>query len=515
MPPNENGKYAFSADGIQNYFNDAIKKFNDQNVRSEGADNDDMSFYEVNDLFGNKDYHEVLKNIPDQSVNKLWRNRLRHICTALQTTVVKFSGRNTSDIELGIFGSESPASDVDIGVSYKQNTTINDDVIKLSEVVEHFETFFVEKGYTSLDIDVEMYADYFISPKTGAPFIQMNSEIYTASLPYLLAGMLKNSIQAAYDISGDSCDIRRQIPNIKNRYSSEICNGLNTEDKFITLLGNSYEHLQNNISNVITKLGLDESSNAKLTEIIDKAFKAYPVNAIYTETPMERNLRSGNHPVPILNNYMSKNYNDSCREYYKLLDIAHGFYRNAITDTDEDTDEDKKNLLELNKAISHALVYRAESYMCAPTIYHVVYSMQAKPTPETLTVLQNLITVDGYKTSILEQLGYLSRFFRNYCVNTDGECVSEKWIKKKTKYVLRLENAVDKIQSEETPILQGGKKTARRKRVTKKANRRKSKTGIIMSDKRKNRIFKKISTRRKFQTKNKYNRVKQKTKKKV
>ena len=153
--------------------------------------------------------------------------------------------------------------------------------------------------------------------------------------------------------------------------------------------------------------------------------------------------------------------------------------------------------------------------MCAPTIYHVVYSMQAKPTPETLTVLQNLITVDGYKTSILEQLGYLSRFFRNYCVNTDGECVSEKWIKKKTKYVSRLENAVDKIQPEETPIVQGGKKTARRKRVTKKANRRKSKTGIIMSDKRKNRIFKKISTRRKFQTKNKYNRVKQKTKKKV
>jgi len=80
---------------------------------------------------------------------------------------------------------------------------------------------------TSLDLDVEMYADYFL--KKGEAFLKMNQKSFNECLPYVLCGIVKNKIQYYY-AKHPSCDIRRIIkyiqqqnkklvPNVKTKHS--------------------------------------------------------------------------------------------------------------------------------------------------------------------------------------------------------------------------------------------------------------------------------------------------------
>ena len=62
---------------------------------------------------------------------------------------------------------------------------------------------------------------------------------------------------------------------------------------------------------------------------------------------------------------------------------------------------------ELTKAISNALIFRAESHICAPTIYHIVYKLQGN---NMFNNIDEKITNLGYEISTLEQLGFMNRF---------------------------------------------------------------------------------------------------------
>ena len=129
---------------------------------------------------------------------------------------------------------------------------------------------------------------------------------------------------------------------------------------------------------------------------------------------------------------------------------------------------------ELSKKISHALVYRAESYLSAPTIYHVVYTMQANPTDNDVKKkLNGLITSYGYKISILEQLGFLTRFYNQY-----KKADNPNWKKKNEKYMGRLNDALEKIGNKNTLISGGKRVTQKRMRKNKgrkiKSNKKKS-----------------------------------------
>jgi hypothetical protein len=108
--------------------------------------------------------------------------------------------------------------------------------------------------------------------------------------------------------------------------------------------------------------------------------------------------------------------------------------------------------------ISHALVFRAESYTCAPTIMHVVRVLQASKdlqekyktiTPTWCTKYPAIadetvickIGRFGYLMSMLEQLGYMYRFHLTYCNDNDHKD-SEKCNKKIDKYQKRLNDAI-------------------------------------------------------------------------
>jgi len=148
------------------------------------------------------------------------------------------------------------------------------------------------------------------------------------------------------------------------------------------------------------------------------------------------------------------------------------------------------------KNIAHALVYRAESYTCAPTVMHVVRVLQAnKDNPNKYVNLQpgycltNKFTdaycnigIFGYLMSMYEQLGYIYRFHLNYCETNDYNEI--KCDKKYEKYNYRFKHAIDSIEKKNC-----GKKSTTKKR-TKKQNKTKRKQNKTKT-KRKFRLFKK------------------------
>ena len=431
-------KYELSQGGILQYCNDAIekvKKYN-QNLASIDANTPVINIW--NELEGKeyhveKEYHAVLKTLNDDNTKyEFWRNRLINVRDALNYCIEQLKPEKCNNIELGIFGSESASSDIDIGVSYKKNTPIDVNMLELSQVVKHFEDYFVENKYTSLDIDVEMYADYFISPRYGLPFIQTNEDIYIACLPFVLAGIMKNIIQAMHDKNVLPCDMRRIIDNVK-----ATCNPNAVATSIYEM------DVTKNINSVLSTLEL--SNNSTIKDIIKNI-----------EPPIEE-------AKGYITEYMKSDYEQSRTKYYDLLNAAHNEYIKP-----------EPNMEELSKKISHALVYRAESYLSAPTIYHVVYTMQANPTDNDVKKkLNGLITSYGYKISILEQLGFLTRFYNQY-----KKADNPNWKKKNEKYMGRLNDALEKIGNKNTLISGGKRVTQKRMRKNKgrkiKSNKKKS-----------------------------------------
>ena len=100
-----------------------------------------------------------------------------------------------------------------------------------------------------------MYADYFISPRYGLPFIQTNKDIYKACLPFVLAGIMKNIIQAMHDKNVLPCDMRRIIDNVKAKCDPNAV-AVSIDQMDVT----------ENINSVLSTLKLSDNSTLKLSD---------------------------------------------------------------------------------------------------------------------------------------------------------------------------------------------------------------------------------------------------------
>jgi len=436
-------KYELSDKGINKYFNYSTSKLSINNISHTDIKNFFNNDYELKTI--TKDYHYILKTQESLSENidieqkELWLRRLNNVCSALKYCVKKLIKDDNNDIELGIFGSDSITSDIDIGVCYKKGTDINkNNLIKLSDVVKTFEDYFVDKNYTSLDIDVEMYADYFISPLNGQPFIQINKKIYDKSLTYIVSGMIKNYVQALYDKDNKFCDIRRIIKTIHNK------NDCSNKSKIINIINNVNFNDYKKLISSFDELNQYNTSN--INNILNKCKKKIPESK------------------KILINYITKDYNEGRKMYYELLNKAHDIYCKYFDNIKNNILNDDNISIELNKNITHALIYRAESYVSLPTIYHIVYIIQAKVKDKNI---HKLIGQYGYQMSMLEQLGYLFRYYIQYCINK--KCKENFYIKKK-KYIKRLIKSIKSLNSFEkkTKKQYKGKKSNKNKTKRKK-----------------------------------------------
>jgi hypothetical protein len=164
----------------------------------------------------------------------------------------------------------------------------------------------------------------------------------------------------------------------------------------------------------------------------------------------------------MVDSYMSLTYEKAREKYYEFVKIAEAHVAAIRGDIQIQNYGALTNDVIVNtmKAIALALVFRAESYTCAPTVMHVVRLLQADPKQEKYPVTYPTVTCEvqlqnrlknpqceigrfGYKLSQLEQIGYIMRFQMTYCEKSQNNANAKaKCEKKLKKYKSRLEDAI-------------------------------------------------------------------------
>lgn len=357
---------------------------------------------------------------------------------------------NLKNYKLGIFGSITPASDIDIGIQYSGFN----ELIELAYVVSVFEdSFLIFTGKNSLSFDIETYGDLVTFPDVrDKQFMESNGGIecvnvhdvfpfdisafsydnFISVLPYVFAGILRNYIIAKKTTL--NADTVANIPELVNQFNVGDFLKETTEKTGINLFD-------------FLKTAVPSDDQAKLQEDLNKAIADAKT---------------------IIVKYMDSSYADSREEYYKLVQTAEESLLNAKktyfqTEQVNMTNDELANAV---KSVSNALVFREESYTNPATVMHVVRVLQANANNPTKyatlkpsycqtnrlhrwTIAYCNIGKYGYIISMLEQLGYIYRFHITYCVSEPaGHYDVEKCAAKIKKYRDRFENAMKLYESE-------------------------------------------------------------------
>ena len=346
---------------------------------------------------------------------------------------------NLKNYKLGIFGSITPASDIDIGIQYSGFN----DLVGLAYVVSIFEdSFLIFTGKKSLMFDIETYGDLVTFPdvrdkplaeSVGGPecvnvrdafpfdISAFNYDNFISVLPFVFACILRNYVIAKTTTL--NVDAVANIPELVNQF--DIADFLKvTADKTGI---NMFDFL---------KKGVPSDDQDKMQEKL-------------------MNVLAQAKTITI--KYMSSSYADSREEYYKLVQTAEDSLLNAKKTYFETKEVNMPNdeLVNAVRNVSNALVFREESYTCPATVMHVVRVLQANAANPTkyasiepsycktginyLTDAYCNIGQYGYLISMFEQLGYIYRFHITYCVSDPPD---EKCAAKTKKYMDRFTNAM-------------------------------------------------------------------------
>ncbi len=356
---------------------------------------------------------------------------------------------NLKNYKLGIFGSITPASDIDIGIQYSGFN----DLVGLAYVVSIFEdSFLIFTGKNSLLFDIETYGDLVTFPdvrdqplaeSVGGPecvnvrdvfpfdISAFNYDNFISVLPLVFAGILRNYVIAKKTTL--SADAVANITELVNQF--DIDDFLKVTEKTGT---NMFDFLKKEVPS---------DDQAKMQEELTKAIAQAKTITI---------------------NYMSSSYADSREEYYKLVQTAEASLLAAKKQyfNTETVNMPNDELVNAVKSVSNALVFREESYINPSTVMHVVRVLQANAnnpkkyeTVEPSYCVTNRLTDAycnigqyGYIISMFEQLGYIYRFHITYCVlDPPGHYDAEKCDAKTKKYMDRFKNAMTLYASVRTP----------------------------------------------------------------
>jgi hypothetical protein len=365
-----------------------------------------------------ENYVDKISSIEEENQKKLWIARTYLFYQLLIFATATFLSKNLYDIiytdtnifpyredltqdelknfKMGIFGTMSPTSDIDIGIQYSGNTLKTP---ALAYIVSRFENLFlIFTKHSSLDYDIETYADMMTIPSVDENFKDQdyfyldsgsfNESNYIAMLPFAYNSILRNLYLAGGEITENTT-----LGDIVNTFLSD---NKDIQDKIV-----------------------DE-------KIFDESKKT-------------------------VNTFFSLDYNTQRYEYYTKVDVAEkmkfGFGQKIYN-------LDPSEISSLMGLIGDALTYRMESYTCAPTVIHVVRTMQASPdkyktnTPDCIDKpkLKPFCVIGkfGYLLSILEQIGYMHRFYLSYCEGSHAD--PAKCSKKQEKYKKRLDDAIAKYE---------------------------------------------------------------------
>jgi hypothetical protein len=275
-------------------------------------------------------------------------------------------------------------------------------------------------GTDSLHFDIEFYADMItLTDKNEDDIFYMDTDCFKEShfmklLPYVEASILRNHVTAKMH-NGES--LKESIQSF-------------SYDKF-------YKSLKIPIPTEITSLTPSKLSDKSKQLIYD---------------------------------YMSSSYDDARNKYYGKVNKTENIVNKIRIDyyNTHVLHLSVNQIVHVMSLVAEALVYRAESYICAPSVMHIVRVMQSNPDklnekrynvnyPKYCNIHSvykkafcNIGTY-GYYMSILEQCGYLNRFELTYCMGK-GKTDKDKCAKKIDKYGFRVTNAINILNKNYTSI---------------------------------------------------------------
>ena len=318
--------------------------------------------------------------------------------------------------KMGIFGSLTPTSDIDIGVQYSGEVI---GLIGLSYIVSIFEDLFlIFFNKNTLDFDIEMYADMMTLPNPHKEDVEhpdifyldtMNFELndYKEMLPYAGASILRNYVDSKIDLGDTNID-------------------KNIDEFNFNIVYNYFPNFKDLFNNQIYNL------------FIKNDWK--------------------NESKDMIRDYMTHDYNYGREKYYQYVndaEVTQQQAREIVNDAEKKhiTSLSTSLILDIMKKIGKALVYRAESYTCAPTVMFVVRILQAAKGDVSKYQTTTPVYCDfpltnaicgigkyGYIMSMLEQIGYLIRFSITYCEKKHYN--KDKCEKKNKKYTERYDFAL-------------------------------------------------------------------------
>ena len=313
--------------------------------------------------------------------------------------------KSMRDFKMGIFGSMKPTSDIDLGIQYTGDYTKCKPA--LSYFVSRFEKLFlIFTNQTSLDFDIETYADMTTIPN-------QNIE-------------------------------EKEHPDVFYLSTSGI-----DEYQYNRIVKCAKYSIARNYLLAIKELGKKQNNNLTLENIRDSLTGIVAVNQLNTLFNMNDSFED---EISYMNTFFNMPYEQKINEYYKRVSDAE--------DTKASHGEiiyhlNPEQITEMIVKIGLANTYRIESYCCIPTITHVVRILQQQsqsnlkyPTlaPSSIEDMCSknhdithipICTIGsyGYMLSLLEQLGYLYRFYLTYCETNDENNCNNKMKKYSERYI--------------------------------------------------------------------------------
>jgi hypothetical protein len=348
---------------------------------------------------------------------------------------------------MGIFGSITPTSDIDIGIQYSGNTL---KIPALAYIVSRFENLFlIFTNKSSLNYDIETYADMMTLPNPNSSDTQHPDYFYLDSSNFTDVQFKKMLVCAGKSIA-------------RNFFLAQMY--LN-ESRDMNIPFSDIMQMPD-FRSFTTDVG-----KTSVTDILMKD------NTWFDEAKND------------VNKFLNMSYDAGREEYYRRVDSAEKLKFEKTNNSSNLNNLSNEEICQLMVAIGDALTYRMESYICAPTIVHVVRILQASKamaskyktvTPKIfckgISVIQHLnehvepyctIGYYGFMLSILEQIGYLYRFYLEYCKEGEHQNL-EKCEKKKKKYMDRYKDGFLHLNQLKDSVGGGKKRRTRRRFPNKK-----------------------------------------------
>jgi hypothetical protein len=398
------------------------------------------------------------------------------IYTDTQLIHVPYNTKFTSELllkfDMAIFGSLTPTSDIDVGVQYTGLYGNEPDKLQtplLSYIVSTLENLFlIFTQHSSLDYDIETYADMLTiknpirdSPKDSRLFYLDSSHFNITEFNKMLE-IAGNSIARNALLADKNFDLSFQqlLDIVSDRYPDVFETG--------TLFG-------------------DLISSAEIIKLLQN------------DEWFEKSKK-------YIQRFLNLNYDEQRYAYYEKVNLAEQSRIDILNNVDsiDKLNISPKESCDLMWLNGDALTYRMESYTCTPTVVHVVRILQAasKDNPgknkyityipdhycSTENTIQKLeepfcsIGQYGFTLSMLEQIGYIYRFIKTYCMEDDKENNDSQYdinicSKKINKYIPRYRNGLlffKEFQKLQTISTAGSKKNSKRKNSKRKNSKRKN-----------------------------------------